>query len=427
MLSNDNKHRILDEITQYYLSSDDFNGVPLGGLAKSLAVDWEDLVVPLGELIEEERACVIDSVTDVNPHIMRVGYESRESQIAKLEAAIADTHACVYPLPKHLEMVVDVTLYEGSPYVLCLALGVPQLAFRAFELNVLEFYRNDPRYRYTNDDVRGQIYLKDENISAADMDERDRIFLNTFGFCYDEDMNRAVAVFVRYLADLSPEHQQIWKAKEVTGDFTLHPDYYQNTIVGDWGEGISIFDAFLWEQQIINDMAQAMNRPHLFRNDFRDEGKPVEFGFLVRPTLKEFNEFVHTFDKIISENINKKFFMNEIPYESEEVRGDGKVIVWQKSTLNLLDEWIHKFFRPRDWEPVDEMIAVFKEVRKKRQKPAHAINENRFDQDYFHEQRDLITRAYGGVRILRLILANNPLTDKVEIHPILREGKIWTY
>ncbi len=93
----------------------------------------------------------------------------------------------------------------------------------------------------------------------------------------------------------------------------------------------------------------------------------------------------------------------------------------------MLENWIRKHFRTEDWEPINEMIKAFKEVRKRRQKPAHAINENVFDQKYFHEQRSLIMNAYTGVRTLRMLLENHPKVraSDIEVHPILREGKIW--
>jgi hypothetical protein len=423
-LNADTMQRVLEEITHFYLSSGDFNGIPVRDLVTDLGLEWEDLVRDLGQLIVEEKACVLYSDTDVNPHVLRVGYEPKDVQVAKLETA--DVHACAYPLPKHLEEVVDQSQYKGKPYTLSLALGSPQLVYKAFDPSILEFYRNDPRYDYWNDDVRGHIYISSEAFESETLAESDRVFLKTFGFCYDEDMNRAVAVYVGYLADLSPEHQQIWKAKELVGDYKLHPDYYRNTIIGIWGEGISVFHAFIEELQILNKMAQAMGRPPLFRDDFAED-RPREFGFLVRPTLKEFNGFVHLLDKMIADNINKKFFQNEVPYDVEESRGDGKVLVRQKGTLTILDEWIHGRYRTDDWEPINEMIEVFKEVRKKRQKPAHAIDENVFDQDYFHKQRDLMIRAYDAVRTLRLLFANHPQASEVEVHEVLREGKIWPY
>ncbi len=130
---------------------------------------------------------------------------------------------------------------------------------------------------------------------------------------------------------------------------------------------------------------------------------------------------------MISDNINRNFFMNEIDYENEHEREDGKIIVTQKGTLQLLDEWIHKFFRLADWSEWNEAIASLKKVRKLRQQPAHEINEDVFDQKYFKDQRALILNAYNGVRTIRLIFANHP---KVKVADIgipdwLQEGKIW--
>jgi hypothetical protein len=73
------------------------------------------------------------------------------------------------------------------------------------------------------------------------MPEKDKILLQSFGFSFDKNGNRAVAVFLRYLANLSSEHQQIWKAKELSGPRHLHPDYFKSSVVGDWGEGHPIF------------------------------------------------------------------------------------------------------------------------------------------------------------------------------------------
>lgn len=262
-----------------------------------------------------------------------------------------------------------------------------------------------------------------------EMNNSDKALLETYGFSYDEDYNRAVAVFLRYLTDLTPEHQQIWKAKELPDNFKLHPDYYRNTIIGDWGERVPICQAFLKELFIINRMCEAMGRPPLFRNYYGEygEGRPKKFHFLIRPTLEEFNSFVLLFDKMISDNINKNFFMNEIDYENEREREDGKIIVTQKGTLQLLDDWIHKFFRPADRSEWDEAIASLKKVRKLRRQPAHAIKEDVFDQKYFKDQRDLILNAYNGVRTIRLIFASHPKVKvaDIEIPDWLQEGKIW--
>ena len=421
-----NKEQVLAEISKYYLESGDFNGIPIIVLEKTLDVEWAVLKDILKDLISDDKVGAIYSDTDINTHIIRLGIEPKEIQIAKLERV--DVHTCLYPRPSHLEKIVDRSIFNNKPYILELALGAPQLSYRSFDLSILEYYRNDPRYYYSNDDINGHISIRDA-AGVEQMSESEQILLQTFGFCYDENLNRAVAVFLRYLADLSPEHQQIWRTKELKSSYSLHPDYYRNTILGDWGQRIPIFHAFVLEIWIINQMAVAMEHPPLFRNDYGEYGekKPRKFGFIVRPTLEEFNNFVLLLDKMISDNINKDFFKNEVAYETEITRDDGKIIIQNKGTLQIFDEWLKKSFRTSDWQDWDDAIKAFKKVRKLRQEPAHAVNEDQFDQKYFKEQRELIVQAYNGIRTIRLMFANHPLVKsaKIEIPSVLFEGKIW--
>ena len=66
-------------------------------------------------------------------------------------------------------------------------------------------------------------------------------------------------------------------------------------------------------------------------------------------------------------------------------------------------------------------------MRKLRQKPAHKVSADLFNQDIFKKQREIIIDAYSAVRTLRLILANHP---KVRLNPPkinerLFKGEIW--
>ena len=233
-------------------------------------------------------------------------------------------------------------------------------------------------------------------------------------------------MFLRYLANLSPEHQKIWAAKEVTGNIKLHPDYYASSIQGSWGTRMSIFQAFVEELKVINEMSDLIGKPHLFRNSYSDE-RPKEFGFLLRPTEAEFNHFMLLLDKMMSDNINKKFFEDDVKVEIEEERDDGKIVVRPKGTILILESWVNKFFRPTDPAPIEHMIATFKKVRKLRQKPAHKVNTDSFDQEIFKKQRTIVVDAYGSIRTLRMMLANHP---KVKVNPPkineqLFKGKIW--
>jgi hypothetical protein len=158
---------ILKTITAFYLKSHDFNGIPSWTLSEKFKQDWALLRIVVRELIEDEMVGLIDTNTDVNPHIIRRGFEPKDIQISKIDSK-SSPDGCIYPTQKHLNSVVNPQDYEGKPYNLCLALGEAQLAYRSFDLSILEFYRNDPRYRYENDDIRGYIYYDAEEMSDND-------------------------------------------------------------------------------------------------------------------------------------------------------------------------------------------------------------------------------------------------------------------
>jgi hypothetical protein len=423
------RETVLGAITAVYLDSGDFNGALLAALAEQLQLDWPTLRETLVELVREERVGVLFADTELNPHILRLGFQPIDAQVEKLAAAEELTHACVYPRQAHLRVMVDPREHQDKPYTLALMLGEAQLAFRSFDLSVLETYRNDPRYSYQTNDICGSISVRDEYFESHDMPERDQVLLETFGFAYDSQMRRAVAVFLRYLAGLSPEHQQTWRSREVEGDFKLHPDYYRTSIIGDWPERESIFTAMLTELHIINKMAKAMGRRPLFRKEFGPyaASRPPQFTFLVRPTLAEFNNFILVLDKILSDNIDKAFFRDEVQAETEEPRSDGKVIVRTQGTLTMLDLWLRLKVRLSDWTEWNDGIAALREVRTLRQKPAHALDENVFDQKYLTQQRHLVIRVYAAVRSIRLLFANHCAAKQVKVPDWLYEGRIWTH
>ena len=416
---------VLDEITRFYLESGDFNGIHSTNLSNRLGVGFNEFCNFIRELISERKVGILYSPPFGNPHIIQIGFKSDGEQIERLNNLDKEPF-CLYPRPAHLNKVVNCSDYANEPYKLELALGCPQLDFRSFDPSVLEHYRNDPRYMYETDDIKGHICYESESMS-----EHDKTMLESFGFSYDSNLNRAVAVVLRYLARLSPGHQQIWKLKELQGDYKPHPDYYLNNILGRFREHESIFTAFVDEVHLINQMSMAMNRPSLFRKVYgkKCESRPKKFSFLIRPTLEEFNYFVHLLDKMISENINKAFFQNEILYETEIKRKDGNIEVQQNGTLQILDDWMRNSFRTNDWQSWNTAIKAFRKVRKIRQKPAHGVDSDVFDQKYFKEQRELMIGAYNGMRILRMIFENHPMvrSSDIGIPEYLQECKIWTH
>ncbi len=258
------------------------------------------------------------------------------------------------------------------------------------------------------------------------MREADQVLLEDFGFCYDEHLNRAVAVYVRYLSRLSPEHQQIWEARRFSRQFRLHPDFRSRT----WGHcpgGISVFSAFLLEQEAVNELSARINGVSLFRETYNNGDRPRHFGFLVRPTRYEYDQFVHTLDRLMSDNLNQSLFRGDIPLEEEIERSDGRIEVRQKGTIRLLKEWLQLRFRTPNRRPIEDMDQTFREVRRQRQGPAHALDNDRFDQAFLHQQRDLMGRAYNAMNVLRQILAKHPANRDFQVDTYLDELEIRMY
>lgn len=107
--------------------------------------------------------------------------------------------------------------------------------------------------------------------------------------------------------------------------------------------------------------------------------------------------------------------------------GPARTSTITKGTITLLEEWLAQF-QTDDRSDIEEVIATFREVRKLRQRVAHAADDNRFDLALYEQQRALVLRAYKAIRMLRLILANHPALDDYEGVPDwLYEGQIYTY
>jgi hypothetical protein len=415
---------LLAVVTNLYLSGRDFNGYPV----RNLGLTREDVEALLVPLIEEELISANFGTYHPNPYVKAFPADPVADQLDRLADLEDLTHLTIYPEAKHLEAVVNRDDYAGRPYTLRLALGGAELVPAFFDLSVLEAYRNDPRYYYETDDTSGRISVTNEFYETEAMKEADQVVLQTFGYGYDDNQLRAVCVFTVYLGRLTPEHQQIWAAKELDAGYRLHPAYRSSAILGEFPDKVSIFEAFTEELAQLQQMSETAGLPPIVRRSFKDSAKPTNFSFLIRPTLKELQDFHSTLDKLMSGNLNQDFFKESgICLEREVGRKDGRVEVQRKGTITLLEEWADRIRFP-DPGPKGEMITTFKKVRELRQRPAHAADDNNFDQRYFAEQRDLVIEAYAAIRTLRMILANHPaLAEYAGVPDWLYEGEIYTY
>lgn len=128
----------------------------------------------------------------------------------------------------------------------------------------------------------------------------------------------------------------------------------------------------------------------------------------------------------MSDDLNREFFKGDVELNRYLTDEDGKRVTQPKGTIQLLEDWIEAKFRPADPMPMEQMFASFRTVRKVRQKPAHKVEDNEFDQQYVVDQRELISNAFNAVHTLRMVLENHPAARKDEVPDYLRDAKVWT-
>src|SRR5262245_54556684 len=126
---------ILKKITGHYLSSPDFNGLPIRELVQEYKRP-ADLRKTLASLIREGKISLLFEDVDENPYIKRFPEQASENQIKKLYTSEL-LHVCAYPSPHELKGLVDSKAYSDRPFTLKLALGEAQLTYESFDLSVL--------------------------------------------------------------------------------------------------------------------------------------------------------------------------------------------------------------------------------------------------------------------------------------------------
>ncbi len=418
---------ILRRVCEFFVRSRDFNGIPARDLVAEFDVSWPDLQELLRRLLRSGRISLTFASHSENPHIKRLPDLPLEVQLAKVtEEDIGGI--CVYPDSDEIANISVLREYDDRPYALRLALAEPQLIPIYFELNVLEKYFRDPRYSCRFGDSHGSISVSDEAYFSERMAERDKISLQSFGIGYDQEGSRVVVVFLRYLSDLSPEHQQAWKSHEIPGLCKINSDYERASIWGAWPKYYSVYAAFIQEQVEINKLSLLIGKVPLFKDTYEDHRRPLGFSSMLRPTSLNFDEFVHLLDKMLSDNMDRKFFQGDIPLEERITRRDGTIEIQQLGTITMLERWLKRHYKTRDGEDVSrEVVAPFREVRSARQPSAHDIGQNAYDLTLPRRQDEILGDAKQALTKLRWILSSHPMAKGYEAPEWLDGDKIVFY
>ncbi len=407
---------IIGRVVKQYIESGDFNGLPATALAERFALSEEEIKRRLEGLIRDDTLAIS---LYVNPHI-RAFDDPTTKQIEGLKA-MPLSGLVVYPTRATLaRRVARLRKYRDRRFSRILLEGFPQMHPCYFELPVLERYTRDPRYRVFDDGTTMSLSMRSEYCLDSKTSEEDKIGIQTLSYAYrTSDQRKVVLVFLRYLHDLSPRHQKQWESHQVFGDFRLDKDYVNRSFRVEFTENRSIYEAFLEEQRQGNLLSKTISKPHFFRKVYDANDLPV-FNRLLRPTLNSYHEFVLTLEKVFPGNINAAFFKGDIAFTDEQ----GADI--SQHTIKLLEKWLTKFYRPRDPKALEEPYNALRRIRAERQRPAHAIDPDKYDETYFEKQRDLIVSAYRAIEAIRLIFSSHPKAKAAGYQPPdwIEKGKI---
>jgi len=407
---------LLNEIANSYIETakrDQFNGTVASALLK-IEPNPDRLRADLSALIQSGQISAVFSRFNVNMHIKRFPDASTEEQLGALSDE-ALTNFCLYPSGDVVQQRVDLSAWQDRPFSRALLLAEPQLSFRAFDMGALERYVGDPRYLVHFADYMGTMSIANDSFEDNQYPERDKVSLQTFGLGFDEQRNPYVVVYLRYLASLSPEHQQYWNSYLTDADVRLSAPYFQSSIQGEFWKNRSVRYAIFEEMRLIRALTEAIWGRSLFR--VPSEGEvPIGLTSFLRPTAENFNRFVLALDKLLSESIDIKFFEGKVPLEAESARPDGRIIVQSKGTLTLLEEWLQKEIIWSDQKAFREtIIQPLRKVRRLRQAPAHAFISDAFSASYRRERKEILWNVLNSLSNVRSTFARHPKGRGVQI------------
>jgi hypothetical protein len=405
-------------VTDSYLRSHDFNGIRLDELI--------DLSNPserraLRHLVKKGALEIVSEEWDF-PYIKRCASPPREKQLACLKKSTADL-ICVYPTTEWMRRS-GILIDNSRPFSARLQLAEPQLTQVPFDLAVLERYYRDPRYNLEMCNFGGKISVANEPYESPQMPARDKIILESFGYGRNRKKQPIVVAFLRYLSALSPEHQRHWEGHISAEEFTIEGNYYRASVLGVWQEHMSIHVAFLEEIQHINNLCSLIGRPLLFRKTFGEE-RPRGFGLILRPTRNNYGEFIHLLDKMISENINRDFFVGTgLNLFQKTRKQDGSIESHPKGSVRLLEEWLKKNIKFSDSHLIEQTLYPWKLIHRLRHPLAHGIQDDRFDPRYHKAQQRRLVRTYRALQGIRLIFSSHPFARSYRLPSFLEEEKI---
>ncbi len=385
---------LLEEVVKQYLESRDFNGYYFHKASATVLAEAK-------KLLNEGFVQVVDENDYPNPHIRPWrSKRSTEDQLRSLEEATTGEYgACLYPTASALEGRLPPELYTDQPYRRRMAEGGGTLELAYFQFEVLETYRNDPRFEFRFYDFGAETIVSNDTYVDDTEPEHDKTSIRHIGFAYDLSKYKAddpdtpivrrVCAFLGDLAKLTPLHQVRWSTYEVPITETLkpHPVWWGQQM-GHWPDGLGPFDRFFFELRTWDELHARITGVNLLKTTER----PREFGWMLRPSQHEFDLFVHQLDKLLSDNIQHAALdALRVPRKDSNGASLGSL---KRLDMLLESRRISKSAR-------DAVLKPLRNVRQARQKPAHSLSTNVNSATFVRRQADLLEEVNESLVLLR--------------------------
>lgn len=406
----------MNTIYDYFIESSDYNGIPIEELFSLWKTDWSSGIKKLINLVKQGD-CIIQSSTF--PFIIRESIPTIESSVNYL-TEIMDSKSnrysqyqeCIYPSNSFLLKYRDVS--NMPPYNKYLALGGAHLQPLFFDLNVINTYLDDPRYKLKLRDYHGSLSY--ELTNNTKIDDAGFYELKSFGLGYDENGIHVIVAFPRYLRCLSHSQQNIWEAHEITKPCKVIKPYWDNVMHGCWAFPLSLASGILNEREYINNLWKAIFDDNLFLNEYSIEDLPAYFSFLFIPTSRALGKFIHLMDKLFSDQLNTKHLRNLLTNGNEEFPCVTEKFEPNIGSLTALQLWIDNIYNLRSGENIGiEIISPFKKIRKLRQPEAHKIDvSDTYDVSIYTKHTEILQEVYDTLVKLRIILISHPKSIRVK-------------
>jgi hypothetical protein len=197
---------------------------------------------------------------------------------------------------------------------------------------------------------------------------------------------------------MTPAHQRRWSSYELedkeTEKLSPHPQWWASQM-GYWPDAIGPFEKLFGELKAIAELSEQALGESLFQETDRPQG----FGWVLRPTQREWDDFGMSFDKLLSENIRHRALDLLKAPQKEDGQRLGTLARLERGLANSTDV-------PRD--DARKALHALRMVRAARSKPAHALRQNLTDRTLVRRQRDLLVEVIHSLEALRHLWSRHP-------------------